>query len=296
MTTITSPGVITVGGLTFNQVDGNGVEWVFNTIDGWHDGPSVSVDQADRIVSHGIFSQPGHRGGRTITVGGWIYSDERALAASAVDSLTALLADGSSDTFTFSDADQGDRWVDVQLLATPDIAWDDEGATDGHLCYFQIQLLASDAYRYGSISSAPTGFGSAPVGAGLVFNLFPSPGSLDFGPQGSTGSLTVSNSGNATASVKFTVTGPTPDGGFVITDALTGKTITYLGSVPSGSTLVLDGADGSVVLDGNADRLGDTIVQAWPTLDGGQSRDFLFTSLGGTTASVLTAEVVATYW
>lgn len=136
----------------------------------------------------------------------------------------------------------------------------------------------------------------APVGAGLVFNLFPSPGTLDFGAQGSTGSLTVFNAGNAPASVKFTVTGPTPDGGFVIVDAATCKTITYLGAVPDGSTFVLDGSDGSVVIDGIADRLGDTVVEAWPTVGAGMSRDFSFTSLGATTASVLTAEVTATYW
>jgi hypothetical protein len=286
-----SPGVVTIAGLTFNETDANGVEWVFDALDGWHDGPSVSVDQADRIVSHGIFSQPGHRGGRVITLAGWVYADDRALVAAAVDSLTALLADGSSDMFTFIDADLGSRWVNVQLLATPDIAWD----ADRLLCKFQLQFLAADPYRYGATSSASTGFASTPEGAGMVWPAFPD-GFADFGVQGDTGTVTVSNPGSASASVLFRVAGPTPDGGFVITDASTGEPITYLGAVPVGSTLVLDGSDGSVVIDGTADRLGDTIVTSWPSIPRGASRDFLFAPLGGTTAAVLTAEVTATYW
>jgi len=292
MSTLTSPGVASVGGLTFNAVDANGVEWALNAIDGWHDGASVQVDQTQRVVSHGQFFQPGHRGGRAITLSGWVYDDDRGLVAAAVDSLASLMADGSSSIFTFTDANLGARWVPVQLLDTPDLAWDDTGLR----CRFQLQLLASDPYKYGATSSATTGFGVAPVGAGLVFNLFPAPSTLDFGPQGTTGSVTISNPGSAEAAVKFTVTGPTPTGGFVITDASTGKTITYLGAVPAGSVLVLDGSDGSVVIDGTADRLGDTIVQAWPTVPKGTSRDFTFTALGTATASVLTAECIATYW
>lgn len=289
--TIKSPGVITIGGLTFNETDGNGVERAFDTLDGWHDGPSVTVEQTDRIVSHGVFSQPGHRGGRTITQSGWIYAPTRALAVAAVDELTALLADGSSDTFTFIDADLGARWVDVQLFATPDIAWDD----DPLFCRYQLQFFASESYRFGSTSTSETPFASTPVGAGMVFPLYPG-GFMNYGELGVVGSATVTNGGDADASVTFTVTGPTPTGGFVILDPVTDKRITFLGAVPAGSTLVLDGADGSVVINGTADRLGDTIVEAWPVVPAGDSRSFYFQPLGGTTAAVLSVSCVSTYW
>lgn len=293
--TIVSPGTIVIGPwLVLNEVDADGVEWTFYEIDGWTNGPSVKVEQVQRITSHGQFPQPGRRGGRVITIKGKIYADSRALVAAAVDKLASVLADGGFDYFGFYDESVGDRWAMVQLLDTPDTSWND---SDGKLCRFQLQLLSADAYKYGTTSTDSTPFGSDPVGDGLVFNLFPSPSTLDFGAQGTTGTLTIDNLGNAEASVKFTVTGPTPSGGFVIFDTTTGKRISYVGEVvASGSTIVLDGSDGSVLIDGYADRLGDTIVEAWPVLDPESSRDFVFTPLGTATASVLTAECVATYW
>lgn len=284
------PTHVIVDGLDLNNVEDNGLVWEFTSIDGWHDGPSTFVEQ-DQRISHGQFAQPGRRGGRTITVRGKLAAEDRALVADGIDRLNALLADGGFGTFEFVDRTQGSRWAMVQLLGAPLPAW-----SGGPIAFYQLQLLAPGSYKFGATSSDSTAFGSAPVGAGLVFNLFGSPSTLNFGAQGTTGTVTISNDGTAPASVKFTVAGPTPVGGFEIVDVSTGKRITYLGSVPSGSELVLDGATGTVVIDGTADRLGDTIVDAWPQIPAGGSRDFLFNPLGGSTAALLTAECIATYW
>lgn len=284
------PTGVVVDGLDLNNIEATGLVWEFKSIDGWINGPGVNVDQTQRVVDHGQFFQRGHRTGKTLSIVGYI-KGARALVAEGIDRLNAVLADGGLGLFQFTDVNLGLRWTYVQLLGAPLIPWDGSPTVK-----YQLQLLAPDPYKYGATSSASTGFGAAPVGAGLVFNLFPSPSTLDFGAQGTTGTVTISNPGTAESSVKFTVVGPTPSGGFVITDESTGKTITFLGAVPSGSVLVLDGSDGSVVIDGSADRLGDTIVQAWPQIPAGGSRDFLFTPLGGSTAALLTAETTATYW
>ena len=283
------PIMITIDTIDLNARDDDGTEWVFDNLEGWHEGGGMEVQQEQRTVSHGHFPQAGHRRSIAPTVTGWVYNESRALVAAAMDKLAALLADGQFASFAVKDDDTGIKTATVQRLGLSS-DW-----IDPLVMRFQLQLLSTSPYKYGSTSSDSTGFGSAPVGAGLVFDLFPG-GTLDFGAQGTSGTVTVINEGTATAPVKFTVEGPTPPEGFMIIDADTGKTITYLGAVPSDSTLVLDGHDGTVVIDGVADRLGDTIVQAWPTIGPGTSRDFLFVSLGGSTAAVLTADVVATYW
>lgn len=283
----TLPAQITIDSLVLGALDGD-VAWGFESIDGWHNGPGVQVDQEQRIVSHGQFGQPGHRTGRTITVNGWVLGDTRGPVAAALRELDAVLADGQFSTFTVDDVDEGVLSATVQLLDRLQVDW--STPTEAR---FQIQLLAPDPYRYGAVSSDSTGFAMDAVGAGLVFPLFPG-GVLDFGALGDPGIASVSNAGTASASVVFRVAGPAD--GFTITDTTTGKRVTYLGDLPAGSELVLDGRDGSVVIDGVADRSGDTVVEAWPVLGAGQSRDFLFAPLGGTTAAVLTTETTATYW
>lgn len=287
-----SPGTITVGGLTLNELDmpdENDTLWLFDEVDGWHDGASVEVESSPRTVTHGMFGQVGRRGGRTITVNGNMVAPDRAQAGDAVDLLSSLLADGEFGRFDFYDVDQGWRWATVQLAATPDIAWD----TETHV-KFQLQFVAPDSYRYGQTSSDTIGF-AASSGAGMVFDLFPG-GVMDFGPLPDFGVVSVQNTGTAPSSPVFAVAGPTPDGGFAITDVSTGRRNTFLGVVPEGSVLTLDSSDGSVLLDGVADRGGDALIEAWPTVPARSVREFLFEPLGSATPAELTASVVSTYY
>lgn len=288
-----SPGTIAVGGLMLNAPgtpDDSDVLWVFDDVDGWHDGPSVSVESQARAVSHGLFGQVGRRGGRTITVNGNMVAPDRAQAGEAVDLLTSVLAGGEFGRFDFYDVDQGWRWTMVQLAATPDLAWE----TELH-CRFQLQFIAPDAYRYGQTSTASVGF-AASSGSGMVFPLFNPSGFLNFGAPPVSGVVSVQNPGTAAASPAFSVTGPTPEGGFSIVDLSTGKRITFLGSVPENSTLTLDASNGSVLLDGVADRLGDTIVEAWPVVPKRSTASFLFDPHGSATSAQLTTSVLSTYW
>lgn len=284
-----TPAQIVVAGRTLVTDDGD-ARWSIQEIDGWYNGPGIEVTQEQRDVHHGQFAQAGRRTGRTVTISGVVDTDTRATAAAAVSTINSLLADGSFDQIEVADDDEGTLWATVQLLDRPQIDW-----SDGTKVRYQLQVLAPDAYRYGDVAADTTGFAMDPEGAGLVFPLFPD-GVLDFGPLGEPGIATVSNPGTATAPVIFTVTGPAPAAGFVITDTETGKKITYLGDLPDGSVLVLDGSDGSVVIDDVADRSGDTIVEAWPQIPAGQTRDFLFEPLSGTSAAELTVSCTATYW
>lgn len=283
---------VKVDGLNLNTIDTSGVLWEFTSIVGWQGGPGVTVTQTPRMVSPGAYSQPGQRGGRVITINGWIKAADRTRIVPALNQLNALLADGGFGVFEFTDRTEGRLWVDVQLNAEPDIVWN-----GGPQARYQLQLFAPEAYRYGTTSSDYTGFAAVPTGAGFQWDAFPS-GVAQWGALGSQGVATVTNAGTAPATPVFTVTGPTPAGGFTIRDGDGGKALTFLSVVPSGSTLVLDAAAGTALLDGNpdADRSGDLIVEAWPTIGRGASKTFLFEPITGTSAAVLTVECTATYW
>ena len=286
------PTQVIVDGFEFNGIDDNGVRWRFDKLVGWHSGAGVDVVQEQRIVDHGQFGQPGHRRGKVLALSGRIEAADRALIQPALDSLNAVLADGGFGVLEYVDRTAGSRTTTVQLLVEPDVTWN-----GGPLALFQIQFLQTDPYKYGAVSTDSTGFSQTPEGAGLVFDLFEPSDSLSWGVAVDPGILTVTNPGTAEASVVFTVAGPTPAGGFHVVDLLTGSRITYLGgAVPSGSEVVLDGHDGTVVIDGVADRSGDTVVEAWPQVSPGGSRSFLFESVAGFSAAILTASCDATYW
>ena len=285
------PTSVVVDGFELNGVDGFGAEYRFEKITGWHEPVRVDVDETQRIVSHGQFGQRGHRTGRLATITGRVYA-ARELMPDAIDRLNAILADGEFGRFEFHDRIQGERWARVQL--GPNAI---RGTWDGSPTFaYQLELLAPDPYKYGATSTGWTGFATAPVGTGMVFPLFPN-GVMNFGPLADATQTTVANAGTAEAQVTFVVTSPGAlSGGFVITDITTGKTVTYAGSIPADGSLVLDGSDGTVILNGTSDRLGDTLVQAWPTLSAGASKSFLFERISGSGAPILTVSVTSTFW
>lgn len=288
---VPSHATIEVGGLTFNATDDLGVMWLVETIKGWHDGPSVSFEQTPRLVDHGVFGSPGRRGGRTVTLAGSIFGQNRTDVGEAVDRLAALLADGGYGRFEFHDDNQGTRWTDVQIAATPDIEW--LTATDVE---YQVQLFSPSAIKYGQKAVGSTGFAETPYGVGLRFPMF-LPGHLDFGEKmPSIGSVTLRNHGTAPGTPVFTVTGPTPSAGFVITDIGTGRRIRYFGTIPVGSALTIDARRGVVLLNGVADRSYEAVIDGWPTVPPRTTRDFLFESLGAHATAILSAEMDAPYW
>lgn len=286
-----SSATINLEGLDLNWIDNENTEWGFHNISGWHQGATTIVNQDQRITSHGQFAQRGRRGGRVFAIDGWVHADIRLRAAVALQRIEATLADGGFGVFTFADDDLGERWASVQLLDLQ-LNWNESET----FFRYQLQLLAPDPYKYGATSTDSTGFATAPLDTGMVFPLFPN-GVMNFGPLAAATQVTVANAGTAEAQVTFTVTSPGADsGGFVITDVTTGKTITYSGIIPADGSLVLDGSDGSVTLNGTGDRLDDTLVQAWPTLLPGVTKSFLFERISGTGAPILTASVTSTFW
>lgn len=286
-----SPATLDLAGLVLNQADpGTGLEAGFTSIPGWHKRAPMSVDR-QRRAGHGEFATPGKLAGRILSINGWAVADDRGTVARWTEDLAALLADGSFGTLTVTDDDLGVRWASVQMIDDPTVDWDGQ-----EWVRFQIPLLAPNPLKYGALSSGSTGFASDPEGSGLVFPLFEPNGFLDFGPVAtSSGTVTITNAGTAAASPRFTVTGPTPAGGFRIVDLGTGDRITYHSVVPANSELVFDAATGTVVIDGGPSRRGDTVVTRWPVIPRRSSATYLFAPESSPTAANFTAAVYHTY-
>ncbi|MCZ9884637.1 phage distal tail protein [Arthrobacter sp. B2a2-09] len=265
-----------------------GTNQVLTGLEGWHSAPGTRRNGTDRLWAHGSFSERGWREERLITVSGHIFSETRAEAAHMTDTLNAALADGTAGTFVVDDADLGRRTATVYLTGKPTVDWD--GNVD---IIFVVDMVAPDPRKYGVPAAAST-LAAAP-GGGLAFDLFAgaTAGVLDFGEAGTPGTVTLENAGTADTAPLFKVSGYAP--GFTITEPTSGARLVYSGTVAAGQTLVIDASDGSVLLDGYADRSAYLTRREWTCLPGRTRQTYLFESPGNANAS-LTLEMSPAWW
>ncbi|QHB36599.1 minor tail protein [Arthrobacter phage Adolin] len=148
------------------------------------------------------------------------------------------------------------------------------------------------------ISGNTVGGEKAWAGDVYIGTTSPSPstgttGILDFGAAGSPGTVTLDNVGTADSAPVFTISGYAP--GFTITEVSTGARLVYSETVLAGQTLVINAADGSVLLDGYADRSAYLTRREWTRVNGKSRNTYLFESPGNDGAS-LTLGVKPAWW
>lgn len=274
---------LTTGGLLSLQP---GTNQVLTGLKGWHSSPGTRRASTPRLWAHGSFSERGWRSERVITVSGYVYCETRSDAAAMTDTLNAALADGTEGRLTVDDADLGRRWATVYMTGEPTVEWD--GARD---IVFVVDMVAPDPRKYGDWTSVSTP--AASPGGGLVFDLFTSGTGLDFGPSGNPGTVTLTNPGTADTAPVFKVTGYAP--GFTITEVASGARLIYSQTVPAGQSITLDANDGSVLLEGYADRSAYLTRREWSRIEGRSSATYLFESLGNSGAS-MTVGVNPAWW
>ncbi|UDL14623.1 minor tail protein [Arthrobacter phage KeAlii] len=256
-----------------------GTNQVLTALEGWFSPAGTRRESTERLWAHGTFSERGWRDQRIVTVGGHIFTATRAEAAAMTDNLAAALADGTAGKLIVNDADLGYREAEVFISGTPKVDW------DGHLdIFFMIDMVAPDPRKYGELVTASTG--AASPGGGMVFDLFTgaNAGVLDFGESGNPGTVTFENVGTADTPPLFTVSGYAP--GFTITEVNSGARLIYAQTIASGQTLVLDASDGSVLLDGYADRSAYLTRREWTRISGKSRATYLFESPGNAGATL----------
>lgn len=252
--------------------------------EGWGSGGSVRRDRTPRLWAHGEFSERGWRGARLVTLEGEVRSPTEQVAALAEQSIAALLADGTDALMAVTDSATVLMSARVGLADVPKIGW----INDVTMTY-QVQLLCPDGRKYGEPQTAATG--PATPGGGLAYDL---DDVLDYGALGDPGTLTLTNGGKADTSVLHTLTGSAPNG-FTVTHVQTGRKLIYSSQLAAGQTLTLDSDDGTVTLDGYADRGVFLTRREWVRLEPGETGTWLLESFGSSGLQ-LTTEVRPAWW
>ena len=287
---------ITVGGVTFNNTgapDASGVTWTFSGTKGWFDGAPAKGGTTDRTQQHGVLAERTWRDARLITVEGHVNAPARRLASDAQRVLASLLAEGTFGDFTVNDPDQGVLTSSVRGEGVPQIDWDSGLDID-----FLLTFMAPDPLRYAAPVTLTTGY-PAPAG-GLEYDLYTDGagvdlGFLEYGAPSPTGRLVLVNPGTADVSPVFKVTGPVV-GGFELIRTGTGDRLRYVGDIPAGSTVTLDSADATVLMDALYDRAGNLTIRDWWAIGAESSVEVTFVPTGPLTAASLAVTFAPGYW
>lgn len=278
---------VTVDGLTFSEEgwttpDGY-VLWL-DDIPGWKDAPAVRRERAARMNAHGEFSERGWRDARLVTIVGDATCPSEEVTALAEQQLAAVLADGLAGVLEVTDTATVPMSAGTYLFSEPKISYKNDTTLT-----FQLQFICPKPRKYGAAVYASTGV--ATPGGGLDYPLGDP---LDYGAAGDPGTVTLVNTGTADTAPTFTVTGPTPNG-FTITHVQSGRQLVYSDAVLPGQTVRLDTSDGSVFLEGYADRSAKLTVREWTRLARQTAGTWLFEASGSTGAQMI-AEVRPAWW
>lgn len=286
-------------GITLNAVDDDGVEWIVDKDEGWDTAPGPRLSMTDKPAGDGSYDGRSWLEPRTVVLSGRIIAPTRTLIDQALRTLAGIGIDGGRSTLTVTEPDRT-LTAEVRLATRTDVQ---RRTTTSAV--FQLSLIAPDPRKYGADRDVTTGLATAASG-GVLWNGTAGATGVEWnGPAGATGVrwqsgsgtsgiVTVTNDGNTVAPLTLTFTAGSS--GLVdpaVTDVAGNAVISYGGTIPAGSTLVIDTDSMSVLLDG-ANR-GPLLTRADPiTVPRQGSAQLLFTATSGPTASLL-ARVRDTY-
>jgi hypothetical protein len=225
---------ISIGGLTLNTVDSNGVVWVCTDIDGWWTIPDNELPDLPRGWGDGSYDSRGRYSSRIITLNGSFLTqtpEQVPIARNTLVEAIDLVYTGGYLVVNESPA----KTSFVRLMGRPLInTVRARGRTE-----FSVMLKASDPIKYEYLTTGTNiqlGYRTKSLtsGTGSVFN----------------------NLGNTRTPVIIELTGPIASGTTVKNainyisadmDDVT-ETVTVVKSVPSGSTLEIDTLNREAVL------------------------------------------------
>lgn len=281
---------LTYAGLTMASDAGtpqpNGGVLYLDDVEGWDGSPGLRHDDVPRLWSHGSFAQRGWREPLLLNVIG----EARAASESAADTLkrqiVAVAANGLDYALTIQDTAAPTMTVHGYRTSPVKTAW----LNDVTLSY-RFEVLCTDPRKYGETLTDSTGI---PVAGGGLSHPLHEAGYLDYGDTGYPGTASLTNRGTADTATKHTIVGAIPNG-FTITELTTGRRLIYTAPIVAGQTLTLDADDGTVMLDGYANRSTFLTRREWTRLEPGQTGTWLFEALGSTGAQ-MTVEANPAWW
>lgn len=268
----------TLGTLRLGAVDGSGVAWFLQGMEGW-DSPEVRAELQDREADHGSWASPVYLGSRPITLKGTVEAPDRASLDGALDQLFAAAA-LTDTTLTVWEATPKQATVrrSGKVLT--------EYVTD-RTATWSVMVTAADPRRYSTLLQSGT-TGLPTTSGGLSF---PATFPITFSATTVSGQIGAANSGSMDTRPILTIAGPVvaptvsalyPDG--------TVKQLAYSLDLASGDVLVIDTDAHTVILNGNTSRRRFmTVASGWPTIPANSSVSYQFQSGTYNASAMLTA-------
>jgi hypothetical protein len=220
--------IASLGGLDFVG-DGSDATYTIDTdgIKGWLDGVDTRRESIPRPSAHGEFDVPGYLTGRIITFSGLVLTGSDSDFENALAALSGLLADGSSDELSVTQA-TATLTASVRRNAAPQI----DVEVYGLVARYRIQLWAADPRRYGATHSISA-----------------------------SSSISVAHDGNFPATPVLTVAGSS-GGGYTVTGPGS-RLITVTRALVSGHPHTIDMVTGGLYVDGARVVGGISVYQPW---------------------------------
>lgn len=245
--------------------------WYLSDFKDWLGTSDDKVGTVERPQSHGAFDvSKSLRTSKTpsFRVGHNSMGDAVAVE-SAIDELSAIGADGPVTMRVTTPAGVSERVVSIQVTHL-----DSEGLATGSVA---VDCVARDPRRY-AVGAQSAVTGPAQPGAGRVW---PAIWPLVWPSGGTSGRITLTNTGKAPSAPTFILAG-----GFdtaLITCLETGSRIGFNRQVPVGSSVVIDTANRTAMIDTQSDVSRWLRYREWELIPPGASRTFQFDASGAVT-------------
>lgn len=275
---------ISLGSIIFGDVEFQG--WSFKDLIDWWGQTDDKLEVVERPQMHGAFDvSKSLRASRAISFTGTFIGDAQADVETAFDALSSVGAEGPVVMVVSTPAGRTARTVTVERVTPAD----HHGRAFG---LFTVDLLARDPRRYAVVADVPwVQTGPPEDGAGLVW---PAVWPLIWPGGGSSGRITVTNSGRAPSAPQFRL-----HGGFtsaLITCVESGARIGLDRLVAPGSQVLIDTADRRAVIDGQSDVSRWLRWREWELVPPGASRSYQFDVAGAVGSPILEGRVLSAWW
>ena len=265
------------------QVEWRGVVWGGETpviavtdLGGWLDRPPLRGSNAERPGRHG--SHPGRKVAetRTVEVELTVMSDDPDSALlRGIENATAYTEEPEEEDLVIWAGTEQPHLVRARLERVA-IPTDHDWSIGHHRS--RLQWVATDPRRYLWFEETSPILGMP--GGSITGITFPLTLPVTFGSGISSGSITVTNSGNAATWPTFTLTGPLT--GPTIINANTGQQLRFAPSyvLEDGQTMVIDTDARSVTIDAGVSRRDALISADWFPLPAGVPTTITLASTG----------------
>lgn len=267
-----------LGTLDFGVVEAAGVGWGLEDVQGWGS-PASTIQVTQKPRSFGAWVGAAYLPARVVSLSGWVEAPTTALLSDAVDRLNAA-ASLTSTQLTVIEAGRA-RSMFVQRQGEVLVSW-----TSATAATWSVQLVALDPRKYAAPTIATC---HLPFSSGGM--TWPITWPITWTGMSNSGTVSIPNTGNATAPVLLRIDGP-----------ITGPVVTHLGSgaqmvfstslaLMAGEFLIVDMERREVLGNGQASRSTFILSRGWFSAEPGPNQYAFQTSGTYNSTAALTVTV-----